>query len=293
VTFEQLRIFVAVAEAMHFTRAAEALRLTQPAVSSAIAILEASTGVRLFDRLGRRIQLTHAGTLFLAEAKAILHRVADAETLLSDLSGLRRGRLALIASQTVGTYWLPPLLGRFAQAYPGLDLHVTIGNTAEVVASVRNGTTELGIAEGTVDDPELSCIEIPGDRLVLVVGPEHPWFSRAAIQPGEIAETAWIVREVGSGTRALFEAAVAGFGHDPAALDVALTLPNGEAIRTALLASAGAAIISELVVASDLRHGALHEIALSLPRRSFRLVGHRDRYATEAERAFRRFALGG
>lgn len=292
-TLEQLRIFVAVAEALHFTRAAEALHLTQPAVSAAIASLEDRYGVRLFDRIGRRIELTRTGALLLAEARAVLQKVGDIETLLSELSGLRRGALALIASQTVGAYWMPPRLHRFAERYPGIEVALTIGNTAEVQAAIREGRAELGVAEGRIDDPDLLLDEVPGDRLVLVVGRSHPWFGRKRIAPRDLAATAWVMREEGSGTRDLFDRAVREFGLDPKDLRVALVLPNGEAVRAAVIAGAGAAVLSDLVVAADLRHGMLHRVGLELPDRRFVLVRHRARYQSEAARAFLRIATGG
>ena len=149
-TLEQLRIFLAVAERQHMTRAAEVLNLTQPAVSAAIAALEARHGLPLFHRIGRSIELTEAGKLLRGEAQAILRRVQDAESSLADLRGLRRGRLRLAASQTVGNYWLPPLMARFRRAFANIDLDLTIGNTEQVAAGVREGVAELGIVEEPV-----------------------------------------------------------------------------------------------------------------------------------------------
>src|ERR1700760_3688972 len=131
-TLEQLRIFVAVAEHEHMTRAASVLHLTQSATSAAIAALEARHATRLFDRIGRNIRLTDAGRQFLIEARAVLARADAAETVLADLAGLKRGSLALAASQTVGNYWLPPLMHHFHARYPGIRLALTIGNTEQV-----------------------------------------------------------------------------------------------------------------------------------------------------------------
>nr|WP_245986272.1 LysR family transcriptional regulator [Azospirillum thermophilum] len=185
-TLEQLRIFVAVADALHFTRAAESLRLSQPAVSAAIAALESEHGLRLFDRIGRRVELTEAGRLLQREARAILRRVEEAGGMLAELSGLTRGALRLVASQTVGHHWLPPRLVRFAAAFPGIHVELAIGNTEEVAEAVREGRAELGIAEGAVEEPSLITESIPGDRLLLVVGSGHPWAAR-----GRIARRTW------------------------------------------------------------------------------------------------------
>src|ERR1700676_3017483 len=138
-TLEQLRVFVAVAERQHVTRAAEALNLAQSAVSSAIAGLEARHEVKLFNRVGRGIELTEAGTLFLTEARAVLARAEAAELVLSELGGLKRGTLAVQASQTIASYWLPRHLVAFRRAYPGIDIRLGVGNTAQVAAAVHEG----------------------------------------------------------------------------------------------------------------------------------------------------------
>src|SRR5262249_44673857 len=182
-TLEQLRIFVAVAERQHVTRAAEALHLAQSAASSAIAALEGRHGTRLFNRVGRGIELTEAGRIFLAEARAVLARADAAELALAELGGLKRGTLRVQASQTVISYWLPRHLVAFRRAYPGIGIKVGIGNTAEVAAAIREGAAQLGFVEGVVDDPALASVTVAHDQLVLVVGPEHDWARRARIEP--------------------------------------------------------------------------------------------------------------
>lgn len=291
-TLEQLRIFATVAEMLHFTRAAEVLHLSQPAVSAAIAALEAEHGLRLFDRIGRRVELTAAGDLLHAQARAILAKVEEAGTMLAELSGLSRGALRLAASQTVGNHWLAPRLLRFAEAYPGIRVDLSIGNTEQVAEAVRDGRAELGIAEGAVTDSALVSEPIEGDRLRLVVGAAHPWAGLGRVGREEMAAGRWIQREPGSGTRALFEAAMRGVGLAPDALDVAMTLPGGGVIRAALLAGVGASVLSDLIVAEDLAAGRIVALdGLDLPARPFHLLRHRDRYRSIAERAFVRSAL--
>ena len=131
-TLEQLRIFLAVAERSHVTRAARALNLTQSAVSAAVAALEAQHGVALFDRIGRRIELTEAGAGFLPAARAVLAQAETARLVLADFAEQPRGRLRVHASQTVASYWLPPFLTRFHDANPRVDLSLTVGNTRQV-----------------------------------------------------------------------------------------------------------------------------------------------------------------
>jgi len=284
-TLEQLRIFVAVAERQHVTRAAQALNLTQSAVSSAVTALEARHGVALFDRVGRAIVLNPAGAVFLEEARAVLARAAAAEAALADLGDLSRGRLSIHASQTIASYWLPARLAAFHRAYPGVVLDVAIGNTAAVARAVAEGTAELGLVEGEVDDPLLERTVLDHDPLCLVVGRGHAWAGLAA-EPVDLAASEWVVREAGSGTRAALEGALAARGLALADLPVAMVLPGNEAVRSAVRAGAGATLISRSVVAVGLELGSLAEAPFDIPPRAFWRLRHRQRYRSRAGDAF-------
>ena len=217
-TLEQLRIFVAVAECEHVTRAAEALRLTQSAVSAAVAALENRYNVTLFDRVGRRIELNEVGRLFLGEARAVLARAAAAELALSEMSGLKRGTLSVHASQTIASYWLSPRLVAFRGAYPQIEVKLAVGNTAQTAKAVIDGTAELGFVEGRVDDVALQQSTIDQDQLTIVVGAGHPWAHKKRLTEKDLVEGDWVLREPGSGTRSEFEAALSGRGVSPEAL---------------------------------------------------------------------------
>ncbi|TQI75556.1 DNA-binding transcriptional LysR family regulator [Bosea sp. AK1] len=284
-TLEQLRIFVAVAEREHLTQGARALNLTQSAVSSAITTLEARYATKLFDRIGRRIALTEAGKLFLIEARAVLARATAAEAVLSDLSGLARGSLALVASQTVANYWLPPVIQRFRREHPGIAVSLAIGNTETVSATIRDGVADLGFIEGEIDDPALSMTEVDEDELVIVVPAGHPW-AKSAPSAEELSRGGWVLREAGSGTRAMFEAALPGLGLAADGLSVALELPSNEAICAAVAAGAGATAISRLVAANAIAAGRLVTVALPLPKRRFLALRHKERYLAKAAAAF-------
>jgi DNA-binding transcriptional LysR family regulator len=284
-TLEQLRIFVAVAEKQHVTRAAVELNLTQSATSAAIAALEARYGIKLFDRVGRGIVLTETGREFLNEAREILARAKAAEQVLDDLAGLKRGSLNLAASQTVANYWLPPRIDPFRKAYPGIDLHVTMSNTEQVAQAVSCGDADLGFVEGEVDDPALAIRKMDGDSLIVVVGANHQWIGRTRITPKLLIETSWILREPGSGTRSMFETALKKLGLKLSDLDIRLELPSNEAVRTAVEFGDCATAISDLVVAQSLAAGTLHRVKIDLPKRSFSALRHKVRYASQAERA--------
>ena len=281
-TLEQLRVFVAVAERQHITRAAAALNLAQSAVSAAVAALEARHGTKLFHRVGRGIELTETGKLLLVEARAVLARAEAAELVLSELGGLKRGTLTAHASQTIASYWLPRYLVAYRRQYPGIDIRLAIGNTARVAAAVHGGVADIGFIEGAIDDPILVSEQIARDQLVVVVGGEHHWAEGGRLEPQRLIETEWVLREPGSGTRSEFEAALEEYGVSPDALRVALELPSNEAVRGAVEAGLGATAISASVAAPGLEAGLLHRVPIALPDREFRVVWHGERHRSKA-----------
>ncbi len=291
-TLEQLRIFVAVAEREHVTQAARALNLTQSAVSAAVSAIEARHGVKLFDRVGRRIELTETGRTFLTEARAVLARASAAEAVLSDLAGLKRGALSLAASQTVASYWMPPLMARYRVAYPGIALSLTIGNTESVAAMVRDGAVDLGFVEGEVTDPALDVAAVADDQLIVVTAAAAAPRKRAPLRPADIKAMRWIFRERGSATRSIFENALSAVGLASSSLDIVLELPSNEAVRAAVEHGAGAAALSRLAVADALASGALVALNFALPKRQFYSLRHRERWMSQAERELLAMAAG-
>lgn len=285
-TLEQLRIFVAVGEREHVTRAADALRLTQSAVSAAIAALEAQHGVTLFHRVGRRVELSAEGRLFLDEARAVLARAAAAERALADLNDLKKGSLSVQASQTIASYWLPRRLVTYHRTHPQIEVTLSVGNTMQVAKAVNEGVAELGFVEGKIDNSALELTAVDRDRLAIVVAPGHSWARKPRLAPEELVTSEWVLRETGSGTRSEFEAALRQRGIAPETLKPAFELPSNEAVRAAVEAGAGAAAISELVVASGLQSGALVHVPFKLPERTFHVLRHRTRYQSRAGEAF-------
>ncbi|WP_342641017.1 LysR family transcriptional regulator [Rhodoligotrophos ferricapiens] len=277
-TLEQLRIFVAVAERQHVTRAARALNLAQSAASHAIAALEAQHNTRLFDRVGRRIELTQAGRAFLAEARAILAQVARAELALSEFGRLERGTLHVQASQTIASYWLPRHLVAFHRAYPRIEIRLAIGNTGQVAGAVDSGLAELGFVEGAVEPDHFESMAIARDQLVVVVGVDHPWAHAGKLTTDDLLTTDWVLREPGSGTRSEFEQALSRIGLDPGRLPVAMELPSNEAVRAAVEAGLGATAISASVAAPSIEAGLLHHVQFRLPEREFHALWHKRRH---------------
>jgi DNA-binding transcriptional LysR family regulator len=290
-TLEQLRLFVAVAEREHVTRAAQAIHRTQSAVSAAIAGLEQQSGVTLFHRVGRRIALTEEGRLFLVEARAVVAQADAAERALADLAGMKRGSLSIMASQTIASYWLPPKLVAFRARHPQVAIKALAGNTAEVAAAVAEGRVEIGLVEGAVHDPLFEQTEVGRDRLVIVAPAGHAWTKKPP-RAADLLKEHWVLREPGSGTRSAFEAALADKGIDLAQLQVSLELPSNEAVRLAVRDGAGVSALSELVAEAGVRFGALAPVKFALPERAFHALRHRERYLSKSGMAFMQIAKG-
>lgn len=282
-TLDQLRIFLEVARVQHITRASQVLNMTQSAVSAAVAALEHRHGVTLFDRVGRAIVLNETGRAFRAEAQAVLDRARAAEAALDDLSALRRGQLSIMASQTVASYWLPQRLVAFRQAWPLVELELGFANTHLVADAVQSGRAELGLVEWVVDRPNLSTELLAHDEMLVVVAPGHPWAGRK-VTGQQLAESPWVVRETGSGTRAAFDGMMERAGI--AKPDIVLDLPGNEALLGVVEAGMGATLISRDVARPHIAAGLLSVVQAPPVLRSFYLLRHRERHRTRAADAF-------
>lgn len=298
-TLDQLRIFQAVAAHLHFTRAAEELYISQPAVSAAIQSLEEQYGVKLFHRIGRHIEITEAGKLLQVEARKILDSVALTERGLRELNNLQRGELKLGSSLTIGNYWLPDKISQFKRRYPGISVNCTLANTEEICEGTAKGLFDLGLVEGEVQPALKSSLEeeiVGSDRLLVVVGKSHPWFERAEIPLTELSTTEWVLRESGSGTQQSFEQTLQNLGIDPSQLNIILVLSTGEMVKAVIESGVGATAISELMVKKELQLDDLRSIQLIDNRdgskatieivRSFLKLKHRQRFQTQLSRAF-------
>ena len=282
-TLDQLRIFVAVAEREHMTRAAEALNQTQSATSAAIAALEERHNLRLFDRIGRRIVLTDAGRDFLSEARAVLARAAIASQRLDDLAGVKRGKLRLAASQTVANYWLPAVIARFREAHPEIALTVRIGNSDDAARAVEALQADIGIIEGDCQLTTLRAKAVAGDTLRLVFP------SGAAggdLSPERLRHTPWILREAGSGTRDSFLQWLGRQGLGLEELESTLELPSNEAVCSAVEAGIGAALLSDLVVRRSIEAGRMVDVPIDTPQRRFHILTHAERQPSALEARF-------
>ncbi|GLQ39912.1 LysR family transcriptional regulator [Rhizobium albus] len=281
-TLEQLRIFLAVATHQHVTRAAETLHLTQSAVSAAISALETRHDVRLFDRVGRRIELTETGRLLVPQAEAVLAAAETAALMLADVADTTTGRVRIHSSQTVASYWLPERLVRFHERHPGVAIELTVANTTQAALAVMEGKADLGVVESSVARPHLTTHVVATDQLVVVVAPGHPFATAQKLPVARLKESDWILRERGSGTRAEFEDWLEDKGGALDDLTVTLDLPSNEAVLAAIMAGRSATVLSKRAAMAASAAGLVAMLPLEGAERQFFVIRHSDRHRTRA-----------
>jgi LysR family transcriptional regulator, transcriptional activator of the cysJI operon len=281
--FRHLKIFLAVCETGNMTRTAKELHMTQPSVSQVIAELEKFYGARLFERLNHRLYLTTAGDRLRSYSRHILNLSNQARKELADLN--QGGLVRIGASLTIGTYLLPDLVAAFHQQYPEVEVFSQVDNTSLVERLILEDQLDLALVEGPISSPhiveELYC----DDHLVFIASPQHHLANKLATTIQQLDHQAFIVREAGSGTQAIFE-------HTMQTAEVSWKVAgiynNIEAIKQAVSANLGLAVVSKIAVVEEVRQGKLVSLevqGVSLKRR-FNLIHHRQKFFTRAMQLF-------
>jgi DNA-binding transcriptional LysR family regulator len=282
----QLRTFLTVARRSSFTRAAEELHLTQPAVSAHIRKLERALGGTLFEQIGRRVSLTQIGQVMYQYAEKVLALEDELRAAIADVQDVCQGDLAIGTSTTIGISVLPDLLRRYRQANPLVRLRVRIGNFSEVVHGLLDGHMDVGLigSDGSVDE-RLEAIPVLTDDLVLVVAPDHRWAELPSVGPEDLIGEPFVLPGVGSISRTQADAVLAPFGVTP---DVVAESNSLIAIARVVETGIGVTLISRLAVADEMAQGRLCEVPLRgvETERSVCLLIHRDKHRTPALRAF-------
>ncbi len=288
----RLRVFRIVAEELSFTRAAERLFLTQPAVTMQIKNLEEEVGLRLFDRTGQRIVLTPAGRILKDYTKRIAALCGDAERDLAALKGETRGRLALGASTTIAQYLLPRLAGEFLAAFPAIQLSIISGNTSDIVTALAEGRIGLGLIEGPAGRSDVKCEPFVEDEIVLVTPAAHEFAAGGELDPAALKLSAIILREHGSGTRQVVEEALKRARLDTRGLKIALELDSTESIKSAITAGLGVGFVSRWALGKEIALGLLRTVPVKglRIRRHFQFVYLQGPAPGGVEGEFLRFA---
>jgi LysR family transcriptional regulator, transcriptional activator of the cysJI operon len=276
-TITQLETFSRLAEVGNFTRVAEELHLTQPAVTQQVRALAEHFGTPLFDMVGRRPVLTDAGTFLARSSREVLSALVTLEREMREFADARSGTLDLGATLTIGNYAILPAVAAFRAAHPGVTIRLTVANTAAMVAALKDRQLALALVEGQVDDEELSVEPYAEDELILIVPARgHALSGVEVIAARDLAGIAFVSREEGSGTRAIAQDALHAAGVAP---QIALTIPSGEGVTRAVEAGLGVAILSRLVVERSVAAGRVRAVRIAdiTLRRVFSIVRLRGR----------------
>jgi DNA-binding transcriptional LysR family regulator len=253
VTLRMLRVFESVARNLSFSRAAEELHLTQPAVSMQVRGLESQAGLALFDRIGKKVQLTDAGRELQARARAVGDELRAADEAMNALKGLERGRLHIAAVSTA-KYFVPLLLARFLKAHPGVRLELAVDNREQVIELLAANAIDLAIMGRPPQGLETVAEAFASHPHVIIAAPDHPLAGRRRIPLARLAQEPFILREPGSGTRGLLEKL---FADHRLEMRVVMQMASNETIKQAVLAGMGVSLLSAHTLGVELDAGRL------------------------------------
>jgi DNA-binding transcriptional LysR family regulator len=259
INLDQLRIFQAVAQSRSFTRAADLVHLTQPGISKHIKQMEAYFGVPLFDRSGKRVTLTEAGTLLFGATQEIMATINAAERRIDDLKGMRGGKLRLGTSFPIGVYLLPSVLARFRQLYPAVEVALDIALSDTIGPKLLANEIDLGLVSYEPHDPRLVAREFMTDELIVIVPRHHAWAKKRQVRPEELAGETFIVAARGAGTRTVIEERLKALG---IVLQNVMEFGNLEGVKHAVEAGLGISIQARSVVEREITAGSLRALKL-------------------------------
>ncbi|MCS7459442.1 selenium metabolism-associated LysR family transcriptional regulator [Paenibacillus doosanensis] len=255
--FHQLHIFYTVAEKGSFSHAAQALHMTQPAVTMQVQSLEEYFGTKLFNRSTKKIELSEAGRTLLPYAKRSIDLMKETDIGMSKFTHMLEDRLYLGASMTVGEYILPRLLGPFGKEYPNISVSMKVINTRQILEEVLNHQLNFGLVEAEVQHPDVHVEAVMNDELVLILPKEHPLSACPSVQLEDVLQYSFVLREQGSGTRRVMEEELAKAGIDPGEMKIVMELGSTGAVKSAVEAGLGISILSQSSVKHEAALGVL------------------------------------
>jgi len=289
-TLRQFRVFDAVARHLSFSRAAEELHLSQPAVSMQVKGIEVILGLPLTEQVGKKIFLTEAGLEVLHASQAITARLDDMQANLAQLRGMDSGRLKLAATSTVNAV-ATDILARFRGRHPRVSIHLDVSNRATVLDLLTSNRIDLAIMGQVPDGLGLEAIRFMDNPLVVIAPPGHPLAGKPHVPIGEVAAESFLVREAGSGTRAAMERFFAARGLD---IRSSMEMSSNEAIKQAVEAGLGLGILSLQTLEMELTLKRLTVLTVEgFPIMRHWYVVHRsDKRLSPVAQAFKEFVLG-
>ncbi len=288
----RLQVFFMVAKVLSFTKAAETLHMTQPAVTFQVKQLEEFFNTRLFDRTHNKITLTEAGKIVYDYAELILEQYEKMINQVKELTGEVTGILLIGASTTIAEYMLPALLGAFKKQFSDVNIRLQVGNTDAIVAMVENNMIDLGIVEAPVYNKNLEVEICRCDEMVLIVPTDHPLAHKKKISIEEIKKHSYISREEGSGSRFVIDNYIKEQGLSYSDLKVEMELGSPESVKMAVESGVGIAIVSRTTLKKELKLNVLKAIPLNPPlTRPFSHVRQKHKFRHRAVGELLEFAI--
>jgi len=287
----RLQVFHTVARLLSFTKAAETLHMTQPAVTFQIRQLEEHFNTRLFDRTHNRISLTEAGVRVFDYADRILSLYSEMDNAIRELTGDVSGVLIIGASTTIAEYVLPSILGEFKERNPGVNIRLNVSNSVGVVHMVENNTVDVGIVESPIANKNLAVEVCWHDKLVFICPPDHPLAKETAIPVAMLSDLPFVCREEGSGTRDFIFQHLASSNIPAQEVNISMEVGSPEAVKSAVEAGLGVSVVSQATVSKELELGTLVALPLDPPlERPFSIVYQRQKFRLRAMDEFMAFA---
>ncbi|MCL5979291.1 LysR family transcriptional regulator [Acidithiobacillus sulfuriphilus] len=287
----RLQVFHTVARLLSFTKAAETLHMTQPAVTFQVKQLEEQFNTRLFDRTHNRISLTEAGVVVYDYAERIIALYTEMANRVGEMTGDLRGHLLLGASTTIAEYMLPRVLGDFKIKYPDVQVRLHVGNTDKIVHMIEDNSIDLGLVEGAVTNKSLATLKCCMDSMVMIAPPEHPLADHDSVTPQELLDYPFVSREEGSGTREVTMEFLHHAGLDSDDLHITMELGSPEAVKGAVEGGLGIAVVSEATVLKELALGSLVAKPLNPPlARPYSFVYQKQKFRSLVMDEFLEFA---
>lgn len=289
-TLDQLRILKAISAEGSFKRAADSLYVSQPAVSLQVQNLEKQLNVPLFDRGGRRAQLTEAGHLLLSYGEKIISLCQETCRAIEDLQNLQGGTLIVGASQTTGTYLIPRMIGLFRQQYPDVSVQLQVHSTRRTSWAVANGQVDLAIIGGEVPaelQEILNVIPYADDELALILPTVHT-LARETIHKEDLYKLQFITLDSQSTIRKVIDKVLTCYEIDPKRLKIEMELNSIEAIKNAVQSGLGAAFVSTTAIEKELQMGVLQRVKIEevTIERTLSVIINPNRYRSKAAEAF-------
>lgn len=261
--FHQLHIFYTVAERGSFSAAAQALHMTQPAVTMQVQSLEDYFGTKLLLRSTKRIELTDAGRTLMPYAQKSIELIRDTDQAMASFTKQLKGKLQLGSSLTIGEYILPRLLGPFGQEFPHITISMKVTNTTQIIEEILSHQLNFGLIEAPVNHPDMHMEPVMKDELVLVAPKGHPLADRANVSFEQAMEYPFVLREQGSGTRLVMEEQLRVQSIDPGRMKVVMELGSTGAVKSAVEAGFGLSVISSSSIKHEVTLGLIHVIPLT------------------------------